>query len=140
MNLIVLLTVFGILFLGELGDKTQLIVFNLTLDHEKPYRVGIGAMLGFALIVTLGVFFGAVITNFIPISFIALISGAVFIIIGLLDIRNFNKLLKERREAKIHEVENSEISIEEATSEEIKITWFSKLKRNPTPLPKSTAK
>ncbi|HDZ54332.1 MAG TPA: TMEM165/GDT1 family protein [Candidatus Nealsonbacteria bacterium] len=31
MDWVILFTTFGILFLGELGDKTQLIVFNLAL-------------------------------------------------------------------------------------------------------------
>jgi len=75
MDLFILLTVFGILFLGELGDKTQLIVFNISLEHEKKYKVGIGATLGFAAIVTLGVFFGTIITNYIPLNLISLISG-----------------------------------------------------------------
>ena len=93
----ILLIVFGILFLGELGDKTQLIVFNLTLKYKKSYGIGIGAMLGFAAIVTLGVFFGYVITNFIPLELITLISAVVFIIIGLLEARNLKKLYLEMK-------------------------------------------
>jgi len=65
MNWEVLLIVFGLLFIGELGDKTQLIVFNLALEYNKFYKVGIGATIAFALLVSIGVFFGAVITNFI---------------------------------------------------------------------------
>ncbi|MHA1375881.1 MAG: TMEM165/GDT1 family protein, partial [Promethearchaeota archaeon] len=34
MNLEVILITFGLLFIGELGDKTQLIVFNLALDYK----------------------------------------------------------------------------------------------------------
>ena len=84
MDIGVFLITFATLFLGELGDKTQLIVFNLALEHEKSYKVGIGATLGFALIVTLGVFVGEVITAFIPLSVISFISGIVFIVIGIL--------------------------------------------------------
>ena len=81
MDIAILLISYGILFLGELGDKTQLIVFNLALEYNKFYKVGIGVTLGFALIVTIGVFFGAVITQFIPIFIISMVSGIVFIII-----------------------------------------------------------
>lgn len=130
MDILILFTVFGILFLGELGDKTQLIVFNLTLEHHKPYKVGIGAMIGFAIIVTLGVFFGAVITNFIPISLITLISGIVFVIIGLLDIRNARSLLNERRKKNFDEDISSNIALDNQT-EEIKVKRFSKLRNNP---------
>jgi len=86
MDWIIFLTVFGILFLGELGDKTQLIVFNLTLEQEKSYKVGIGATLGFAVIVTIGVLFGSIITNYVPISLISIISGIIFILLGIIDI------------------------------------------------------
>ncbi|HEY0088817.1 MAG TPA: TMEM165/GDT1 family protein [Candidatus Lokiarchaeia archaeon] len=87
MEWLILLLAFGIIFLGELGDKTQLIVFNLSLEHNKAYKIGIGATLGFAVIVSIGVFLGMLITEFIPLFIIALISGFVFILIGLLDAR-----------------------------------------------------
>ena len=92
MNIEVLLITFGLLFIGELGDKTQLIVFNLALDYKKFYKVGIGATVAFALLVTMGVFFGAVITNFIPLFIISIVSGLVFIIIGILETRDLKEL------------------------------------------------
>ena len=91
MDWVIFLTTFGILFLGELGDKTQLIVFNLSLEQEKPYKIGIGATIGFAVIVSLGVFIGAVITKIIPLSIINIISGIVFIVVGLLGIPGIKK-------------------------------------------------
>ena len=94
---IVFFTVFGLLFLGELGDKTQLIVFNLSLEHEKSYKVAIGAMLGFAVIVSLGVFLGAIITTYVPISLIQVISGVVFILIGVFEMRDLKEVYRQRK-------------------------------------------
>jgi len=89
MNFFVLFTVFAILFLGELGDRSQLIIFNLVLEMDKkPYKIGIGASLGFAAIITIGVLFGNLITSLIPVSIIAFISGLLFIIIGILEIKD----------------------------------------------------
>ena len=128
MDIIVILTVFGILFLGELGDKTQLIVFNISLEHEKKYKVGIGATLGFALIVTLGVVLGTVITQFIPLSLISLVSGIVFVLIGILDARNIKPLYAEYKNKR----ENNAIpdEIDDKIKEELD-SKFSKLKNNP---------
>ncbi len=95
MNWITFFTVLGIIFLGELGDKTQLIVFNISLQHEKSYKVAIGAMIGFALIVSLAILLGNIIQMFIPLSFITLISGFVFIIIGIIELRPLKRLYKE---------------------------------------------
>ncbi len=97
MNFIILMTAFSILFLGELGDKTQLIVFNLSLEQEKSYKVGLGATLGFAIIVTISVFFGAIITRFIPIFLISIFSGSIFILIGILETRGLKGLYFERK-------------------------------------------
>ena len=108
MDLFIILTVYGILFLGELGDKTQLIVFNISLEHEKKYKVGIGATLGFGAIVTLGVVFGTVITNLIPLNLISFISGIVFVLIGVLDARNLKPLYEQHYKSKEGEaIENS---------------------------------
>ncbi|MFX1453592.1 MAG: TMEM165/GDT1 family protein [Promethearchaeota archaeon] len=102
MDLVTFFITYGILFIGELGDKTQLIVFNLALEYKKFYKVGIGVTIGFAVLVTIGVFFGAVITRFIPLFIISIVSGIVFIIIGLLEARNLKELYLERKKQKIN--------------------------------------
>ncbi|MHA1932404.1 MAG: TMEM165/GDT1 family protein [Promethearchaeota archaeon] len=125
----ILFITYGILFLGELGDKTQLIVFNLTLEYEKSYKVGIGATLGFALIVSIGVIIGSIVTQFIDLSIIAFLSGVLFVIMGILEVPKIRKLYLER---KVNE-DNSTIT---ASSSDIdnsneKITsLLSKLKKN----------
>ena len=67
------------------------------MEHEKPYKVGIGATLGFAVIVTIGVFFGLVITNFIPLIIITVASGIVFIVIGIIEVRGLKQLYRENK-------------------------------------------
>ncbi|MHA1282753.1 MAG: TMEM165/GDT1 family protein [Promethearchaeota archaeon] len=91
---------FIILFLGELGDKTQLIIFNLALEYKKSYKVGIGATLGFAAIVSLGILIGSIITAYIPLVLISIVSGIIFIMIGLVDSRHLKKLYLEYKDKK----------------------------------------
>ncbi|MFX0083551.1 MAG: TMEM165/GDT1 family protein [Candidatus Hodarchaeota archaeon] len=98
MDVATILIVYGILFLGELGDKTQLIVFNLALEYDKFYKVGIGVTFGFLILVSIGVFFGTVITKFIPLIIISIASGIVFIIIGIIEALNLKKVYLERKE------------------------------------------
>ncbi|TFG03062.1 MAG: TMEM165/GDT1 family protein [Promethearchaeota archaeon] len=129
MDLITILITYGILFAGELGDKTQLIVFNLALEYPKFYKVGIGASIGFAAIVTFGVFFGSLITAFVPVFIISIISGIVFIVIGLLESRNLKSLYRENRQSKKSPQENN--NIQEKSSEIIEKGKFTKLKKNP---------
>lgn len=130
MDWIILLTTFGLLFLGELGDKTQLIVFNLSLEQEKPYKVGIGATLGFAVIVTLGVFIGAVLTKFIPLSVINIISGIMFIVIGLLGIPGIKKIYNEKKNRVVVEEINDPIKVEEFDNNNTPTSMLSKVKKN----------
>lgn len=86
------------LFLGELGDKTQIMVFNLSLEHDKSYKVAIGSILGFITIVTLGIVLGSIINQFIPIKLISIISGIVFILIGVLETRTLKELYQEQKQ------------------------------------------
>ncbi|MFW9949546.1 MAG: TMEM165/GDT1 family protein, partial [Candidatus Thorarchaeota archaeon] len=97
MNIFIFFLAYGILFIGELGDKTQLIVFNLSLEYEKSYKIGIGATIGFGFIVSIGLLLGSVITSFLPISLITVISGIVFIIIGCVEIINLRKHLIDKK-------------------------------------------
>ena len=128
MNWEILLIAFGLLFIGELGDKTQLIVFNLALEYKKFYKVGIGATVAFALLVTIGVFFGAVITNFIPLFIISIASGLVFIIIGLLETRDLKELYIKHKSRKNLEEDKFE---NEESNKEPEVQKFARLKKNP---------
>jgi len=130
MEWVIFFLTFGILFLGELGDKTQLIVFNLTLEHEKPYKVGIGATLGFAVIVTIGVFFGLIITNFIPLLIITIASGIIFIAIGIIEARGLKQLYKENKNSNSNSPQTNEVPEKEITSSEMP-NKFSRLRKNP---------
>jgi putative Ca2+/H+ antiporter (TMEM165/GDT1 family) len=124
MDIAVFLITYGILFIGELGDKTQLIVFNLALEYNKFYKVGIGATVGFAVIVTIGILFGSLITEFVPLNIISLISGILFIAIGLLELRGIKTLYLNERKLKNEDEKN----ISEKNNKESKFLW---LKKNP---------
>ena len=129
MDWVILFITYGILFIGELGDKTQLIVFNLTLEFDKSYKVGIGATLGFALIVSLGVIFGAVITQFIDLSIITLLSGILFIVIGVIELPKIRKLYIEKQNKK----KNNDITVRSSginDPNENVTSKLSKLKKN----------
>jgi len=131
MEWFIVLIAFGILFLGELGDKTQLIVFNLSLEHKKPYKVGIGATFGFAVIITIGVFFGIIITNLIPLFIITIISGIIFINIGIIETRGLKELYKKEYYSESNiSLKSNDISNEENLTS-ILPTKFSKFKNNP---------
>ncbi|MFW9819380.1 MAG: TMEM165/GDT1 family protein, partial [Candidatus Thorarchaeota archaeon] len=108
MDIFTFFITYGILFLGELGDKTQLIVFNLALEYKKFYKVGIGVTIGFVILVTIGVFFGTVITRFIPLFLISIASGIVFILIGLLEARNLKDLYLEHKNRKLISTEDNQ--------------------------------
>jgi putative Ca2+/H+ antiporter (TMEM165/GDT1 family) len=129
MDIAVFLITYGILFIGELGDKTQLIVFNLALDYKKFYKVGIGATLGFAVIVTIGILFGTLITEFIPLNIISLISGIFFIAIGLFELRDIKSLyINERKMKSKNENDFPNLNEKKEIKSKESFAW---LKKNP---------
>ena len=79
-----LVTTFGLLFVAELGDKTQLAVITLTARTGKPVTILVGAILGLALVTLLGVLLGGVITRFIPVEWVSRGAAVGFIGIGVL--------------------------------------------------------
>jgi len=126
-----MLITYGILFLGELGDKTQLIVFNLALEYKKFYKVGIGATLGFAVIVTLGILFGSIITTIIPLDIISLISGLLFIAIGIYELRDIKTLYLNQKKLKSGFKEGTEQNFNKEAKKTKEIEKYSWLKKNP---------
>ena len=79
-----LLTTFGVLFLAELGDKTQLAVITMSADSKSPLSVFVGAALALVLVSLLGVVFGALLGQYIPTEWLQRIVAVAFIVIGIL--------------------------------------------------------
>lgn len=74
---------FGIIFLAELGDKTQLAALTLSASTRQPVAVFIGATLGLAAVSAIGVAVGAGLAEVIPMQIVRKVSAAAFVIIGI---------------------------------------------------------
>jgi putative Ca2+/H+ antiporter (TMEM165/GDT1 family) len=84
LNWRVLWTTFGLIFLAELGDKTQLTTMALAAESKSPRSVFAGAATALVLSSLLGVLLGGVISRYVPPHLIRGGAGALFIIIGIL--------------------------------------------------------
>lgn len=82
MNLKLFLLSFWMLFIAELGDKTQLAVFTLVTQHEEPWPIFLGASLGLTAVTLLGTFMGSFVSKYIPATVLKLAAGILFIIMG----------------------------------------------------------
>ena len=83
MLLTLLITTFFTVFLAEMGDKTQLTTITLSSTTNKPLAVFIGSSIALILATLLGALAGGSIANLIPDFLLKLISGIVFLIIGI---------------------------------------------------------
>ena len=83
MLLTLLFTTFITVFLAEMGDKTQLTTITLSSTTNKPLAVFIGSSVALILATLLGALAGSSISNLIPAFILELISGIVFLIIGI---------------------------------------------------------
>jgi putative Ca2+/H+ antiporter (TMEM165/GDT1 family) len=77
-------TAFSVLFLAELGDKTQLAVITMSADAKSPLSVFLGAALALALVTLLGALFGAALGQYVPAEWLRRIVAVAFIVIGVL--------------------------------------------------------
>jgi Ca2+/H+ antiporter, TMEM165/GDT1 family len=84
MDLRVLLTTFGIIFLAEMGDKTQLAAMTMAAQTKRPWAVFIGASLALAAVSGLGVIVGGLIGDYVPLVWIKRAAAIAFILIGAL--------------------------------------------------------
>ena len=83
MLLTLLFTTFVTIFLAEMGDKTQLTTITLSSTTNKPVAVFIGSSIALILATLLGALAGGSIANLIPAFLLKLLSGIVFLIIGV---------------------------------------------------------
>ncbi|MCC5911770.1 MAG: TMEM165/GDT1 family protein [Clostridiaceae bacterium] len=81
------LTVAAAFFMGEMGDKTQLTVITLSSQANYPLFILIGTVAGMIVTSALGVFVGSKLGRKIPEVGLKLISSFVFIMFGLVGLR-----------------------------------------------------
>src|SRR5581483_3759155 len=75
-------TAFGVVFLAELGDKTQLALVALAGRGQRK-RLLAGALCAFALATILAVTVGAVLANYLQRRPLDIIAGVVFLGVGV---------------------------------------------------------
>ena len=77
-------TIFGVVFLAELGDKTQLATMLFAADkHVSKWMVFLGASLALIVASAIGVLAGSVISQFAAEKHLRLAAGIGFIMIGI---------------------------------------------------------
>jgi Ca2+/H+ antiporter, TMEM165/GDT1 family len=75
----VVLTAFGVIMVGELGDITQLLTVNLVAKYHDPLSVGLGAALAFLTDAALAAVAGKALLRVLPVRTIRIIGGLVFL-------------------------------------------------------------
>jgi putative Ca2+/H+ antiporter (TMEM165/GDT1 family) len=78
-----LLTTFGLIFVAELGDKTQLAVLAQTCKYRRPWAVFFGASLALIAVTALGAAGGQLVSRVVPPTVLRWIAAAAFVVMGL---------------------------------------------------------
>lgn len=82
-NLTPLIASFIIITIAELDDNAQFAVIVLSAKHEFPLLIFIEASMAFALVSGLGAVVDTEIMRVVPLKYIQLGSGLVFIVLGI---------------------------------------------------------
>ena len=80
----IFLSSFGIMFLAELGDKTQLAVISLASRYRSPWIVFLGAGAAMLVATAAGVAVGSLLPSLIGERAVRFISGGLFMLFGAL--------------------------------------------------------
>ena len=66
----VLLTTFGVIFLAEIGDKTQLAAMTMAAQSKQPWSVFLGAAIALTAVSAIGVIVGSALGAYLPLIWI----------------------------------------------------------------------
>lgn len=78
------LSAFGLVFIAELGDKTQLATMLLAAQEKSPLVVFLGSAAALVMSSLVGVLAGAALTRIVPESLLRSGAGVLFIVLGVL--------------------------------------------------------
>jgi putative Ca2+/H+ antiporter (TMEM165/GDT1 family) len=79
---------YGVIFIAEWGDLTQILTANLAAKYHDPLSVGIGATLGLWAVALLAILGGKTLLKFLPIVWITRVAAVVMVGLGLLSAVN----------------------------------------------------
>jgi len=79
-----LLTSFGLIFVAELGDKTQLAVLAQTCKYRRPWAVLLGASLALIAVTALGAAGGQLVSQLVPSAVLRWGAAVAFVVMGAL--------------------------------------------------------
>jgi putative Ca2+/H+ antiporter (TMEM165/GDT1 family) len=80
----ILFSTFALLFVAELGDKTQLAVISMTAKHKAPFWIFVGGSLALIAVTGVGVLGGELLTRIIPEAVLRKIAAVLFVVMGAL--------------------------------------------------------
>lgn len=84
--------------LAELGDKTQLSILLLSSKTKKHLQLLLGVMFAFLIVDGIAVLLGSWATDIVPMNLLKIFSGIIFIIFGMLVLRD----TEAEDESKLH--------------------------------------
>jgi len=84
LNLEVLLITFGLLFIGELGDKTQILTITLASIYSLPIEVWLGSFFALISVAWMGILIGSIIARKVPKFYLKIVSISLFLFVGVL--------------------------------------------------------
>lgn len=111
----IIISTFSLVFVAELGDKTQLAVMTQTCKFRRPWAVFLGSSLALVLVTALGAVGGQLLSALVPDRVIRMVAAFGFVLMGALI----------WREASKREVEEKACSFEVVSCEGIpkKLDW-----------------
>ncbi len=83
MNPSTLLSTFGLIFVAELGDKTQLAVMAQTCKYRSPWPVFLGGSLALSAVTAIGALGGSWLGSVIPAEVIRMAAALSFVVMGV---------------------------------------------------------
>jgi len=93
MDIKLILTTFAMVFLAELGDKTQLATFCLSADCNSKLSVFLGSAGALVLSSLIAVLCGAALSRWIPPVYIKIAAGIFFIVVGVWTLFSANRTI-----------------------------------------------
>jgi Ca2+/H+ antiporter, TMEM165/GDT1 family len=77
------LTAFSVIFLAELGDKTQLAVITMSASTKQPLSIFLGGSLAMVLLTGIASIAGEMVTKVVPEDMLSKIAAVLFVVIGI---------------------------------------------------------